>query len=111
MKQNYSKGFLGGIIQIVHLNNTMMPGRWMKTCSITLLALLMLNFNLWAQERQITGKVTDATTKEGIPGVGIYVKGTTIGTITDAEGNYQLKASNGATLVFQSVGYLTQELF
>ena len=110
MKQNYSIGFLESIIQAKNPKNTLMPGRWMKTCSITLLALLMLNLNVWAQERQVTGKVTDATTQEGIPGVGIYVKGTTIGTITDAEGNYQLKASDGATLVFQSVGYLTQEI-
>ena len=61
-------------------------------------------------DKTITGKVTDEN-NEGLPGVNIVVKGTTIGTVTDVEGNYRLTAPDDAeTLVFSSVGYLTQEV-
>lgn len=58
----------------------------------------------------ITGKVTDAT-NFSIPGVSIVVKGTTIGTTTDIEGNYSLQVPNDATtLVFSFVGMKTIEM-
>ncbi len=62
-------------------------------------------------DRQITGKVTDRTNNEGLPGVNILIKGTQSGTVTDASGKYSLEIpENGATLVFSFVGYLTQEV-
>lgn len=62
-------------------------------------------------EKTITGQVTDLSTDEGLPGVNIVVKGTTIGTVTDIEGNYRLIAPDDAeTLVFSSVGYTTAEV-
>jgi iron complex outermembrane receptor protein len=71
---------------------------------------IFLSFSLaMAQERTISGKVTDAT-GFGIPGVSVYVKGTTKGTITDGEGAYQLTVPAGATLTFQSVGYLPKDV-
>ncbi|MDN5200068.1 TonB-dependent receptor [Fulvivirgaceae bacterium BMA10] len=58
----------------------------------------------------ISGKVT-AEDGEGLPGVNILVKGTTVGTITDAEGSYQLDIPDDATtLIFSFVGYLTEEI-
>ena len=64
-----------------------------------------------AVEKTITGKVTDLSTGEELPGVNILVKGTTIGTITDVEGNYRLTAPDDAeTLVFSSVGYMSEEV-
>lgn len=63
-----------------------------------------------AQDRTITGKVT---TDEGsaLPGVNIVAKGTTIGTITDADGNYRLSIPPGAgTLIFSFIGYVNQEV-
>ncbi len=64
-----------------------------------------------ALEKTITGKVTDLSTGEELPGVNILVKGTTIGTITDVEGNYRLTAPDDAeTLVFSSVGYTSEEV-
>ena len=63
-----------------------------------------------AAERAISGTVLDET-GEGIPGVNVLVKNTTIGTVTDIEGKYNLSAPDDAeTLVFSSVGYLTQEV-
>ena len=63
-----------------------------------------------AAERTISGTVTDET-GEGLPGVNVLVKNTTIGTVSDIEGNYSLSVpDNAETLVFSSVGYLTQEV-
>ncbi|MDN5213745.1 TonB-dependent receptor [Fulvivirgaceae bacterium BMA12] len=59
---------------------------------------------------EISGKVSDEG-GEGLPGVNILVKGTTIGTVTDAVGNYTLAVPEDATtLVFTYVGYLAEEV-
>ena len=62
-----------------------------------------------AQQRQVSGKVTNAA-GEGIPGVSVFVKGSTTGTITDVSGDYSINVDEGATLVFQSVGLVSQEI-
>lgn len=60
---------------------------------------------------QVTGTVTDAGTGEPLPGVNVVVKGTTTGTSTDSDGNYELNLpSLQDTLVFSFVGYQTQEV-
>jgi TonB-linked SusC/RagA family outer membrane protein len=62
-------------------------------------------------DRQIKGKVTDGDTPTGIPGVNVVIKGSQIGTVTDANGNYTLDIpDDGAVLVFSYVGYLSQEI-
>ncbi|SFE51603.1 SusC/RagA family TonB-linked outer membrane protein [Thermoflexibacter ruber] len=71
--------------------------------------LTLLTFTAFAQKR-VTGTVKDNETNTGLPGVSILVKGTTRGTVTDADGKYTIEASEGATLVFSSVGYVTQEI-
>ncbi|WP_218859042.1 SusC/RagA family TonB-linked outer membrane protein [Mucilaginibacter sp. E4BP6] len=58
----------------------------------------------------IRGKVTELTNGQSIPGVTVTVKGSQHGTITDASGNFEIKASDDATLVFTSVGYVTVEV-
>jgi TonB-linked SusC/RagA family outer membrane protein len=80
----------------------------------TLLLGLFLGFALLqdalAQNRTITGKVTDASTNEILPGVTILVKETQIGTTTNIDGEYSISvppANN--TLVFSFVGYVTTE--
>ena len=67
---------------------------------------------LRAQARVITGTVTSATEGEGpIPGVSVVVKGTTAGTITDANGKYSLTVPDGATtLVFSYIGMKSQDV-
>ncbi len=63
------------------------------------------------QEVSITGRVTDASDESGLPGVNVLVKGTTVGTVTDIDGNYRISAPDDATtLVFSSVGYATEEV-
>ncbi len=63
----------------------------------------------FAQQRTITGKVTDDAS-QGIPGISVFIKGTTQGTTTNADGGYSLNATDGAMLVFQGIGYTTQEI-
>ena len=63
------------------------------------------------QDRVIQGRVTSSDDQSGIPGVNIVVKGTTSGTVSDAEGNYTLSVSGSdAVLVFSAIGYSTQEV-
>ncbi|WP_242929497.1 SusC/RagA family TonB-linked outer membrane protein [Pontibacter vulgaris] len=63
-----------------------------------------------AQVRAITGKVTDASTNQPLPGVAVLVKGTTTGTATGADGSYSLNVpEGGTTLVFRFIGYTTTE--
>jgi TonB-linked SusC/RagA family outer membrane protein len=63
-----------------------------------------------AQERVITGKVIAGSTSESLPGVNVVLKGTTIGTVTDINGNFELNVpSEGGTLVFSFIGYLSEE--
>src|SRR5690606_16967530 len=62
-------------------------------------------------DNQVTGQVIDATTKETLPGVNIIIKGTTLGTVTDIDGHYQVGIPEpGSVLVFSFVGYLKQEI-
>ncbi|MGE4287474.1 MAG: SusC/RagA family TonB-linked outer membrane protein [Salinivirgaceae bacterium] len=61
-----------------------------------------------AQERQITGSVSDSE-GVGIPGVTVVLKGTTTGTITDLDGKFSIKADKGI-LVFSFIGFITQEI-
>jgi TonB-linked SusC/RagA family outer membrane protein len=57
----------------------------------------------------ISGKVSDAT-GQGLPGVSVRLKGTTVGTMTNVNGNYSLTVPDGAgTLVFSYLGYETLE--
>ncbi|MEN7547984.1 TonB-dependent receptor [Rapidithrix thailandica] len=65
--------------------------------------------SLVVQEVIIKGIVTDET-GGGLPGVSVVVTGTTTGTVTDIEGNYQLKIpSDAASLSFSYIGYKTIE--
>ncbi|HLA55302.1 MAG TPA: SusC/RagA family TonB-linked outer membrane protein [Flavobacterium sp.] len=67
----------------------------------TLLLALSMQFS-FAQEKTVTGVVSDATGP--IPGANIVVQGTTRGTQTDIDGKYSISASPGDVLVFSYVG-------
>ncbi|MDR1091496.1 MAG: TonB-dependent receptor [Prevotella sp.] len=76
---------------------------------LILFSLMFSANTLFAQEMNVTGTVID---NEGLtlPGVSVSIKGTTQGTITDIDGNYELKATKGSTLLFSYVGYVSQEI-
>lgn len=63
-----------------------------------------------AQNAKVTGKVTSSDDGSGLPGVSIVEKGTSNGTVTDADGAYSLSVSGDAVLVFSFVGYASQEV-
>jgi len=77
-----------------------------------LLAFFAIGLNVViAQTKEITGKVTSADDSGGMPGVSISVKGTSLGTITDMNGTYNIKVPVDAkTLIFSFVGMTTQEI-
>jgi iron complex outermembrane receptor protein len=67
-----------------------------------------INF-AYAQQGQISGKVAESDSGEGIPGVSVLVKGTTRGAITDLDGNYTISAGGNDVLVFSFIGFQTIE--
>lgn len=78
------------------------------------LPLIFLIFGLVlssrAQAQIVTGKVADATSGDGLPGVTVLVQGTTTGTVTDMNGNYSLNVTPNATLVYSFIGYVSQTI-
>jgi len=64
----------------------------------------------YAQQKSVSGKVSDAK-NQTLPGVTVIVKGTTNGTITNADGNYSISGiPDNATLQFSFVGMKTQDI-
>lgn len=58
----------------------------------------------------IKGRVIDASTQEPLPGVNILEKGTSNGTVSDADGRFQLNVKDGAALFVSFIGYVRQEI-
>jgi pectate lyase len=71
-------------------------------------ALLLSPLSIWAQE-QVSGTVTDENGAP-LPGATVLVEETNQGTTTDFDGNYQINAAQGQTLVFSYVGYESQSV-
>lgn len=78
--------------------------------SLLFVLSLFLVVSAWAQERTISGTVTDASNGETVPGASVLVKGTTSGTITDFDGKYSISVGDGAVLQISFVGYISQEV-
>ena len=76
---------------------------------ILLLSLLLGNFAM-AQQSVLSGKVSDSSSGESLPGVSIVVKGTTNGTISNVDGGFTLSVNQGDVIQFSFVGFKTQEL-
>ncbi len=87
---------------------------WNKTIlsTATVFALSFLCVGLlFAQEKTVSGTVTDGATGEALPGANVTVQGTQTGTTTDAQGQYELDVPGpGAVLVFSFIGYQSQEI-
>lgn len=71
--------------------------------------LCMISFSaIQAQTRDISGTVS--ADGQPLPGASIVIKGTTVGTQTDFDGNFTISATSDATLVFSYLGYFNQEI-
>lgn len=84
----------------------------MKSHLLLFMAFMLMGFAVRAQgQTQISGVVTDAVTSEPIIGCNITLKGTTsVGTITDVDGNYSMSVPSEGTLVFSFIGYRDVEI-
>lgn len=63
----------------------------------------------FAQTREVSGTVTDASTGEPVPFAALQIKGTSNGGSTDANGKYSISVPSGSTLVYSSLGYISVE--
>ena len=63
-----------------------------------------------AQNVVVSGTITAADSREGLPGANIIEKGTDNGTISDLNGKFSITVNADATLVISSIGYLTEEI-
>lgn len=80
-----------------------MKGRVVRNV-LSVFVFLLITGSMWAQNLNVTGKVTD---KKGEPVIGVYVlvEGTRTGTSSDINGNYAITAPANGKLVFTSMGY------
>ena len=78
----------------------------MKIKNFFLLGLFFISTMVMAQERQVTGTITDS---DGLPliGVNIIFENTSRGTQSDFDGNYSITANQGEVLVYSFVGFST----
>ncbi|MCB4799234.1 SusC/RagA family TonB-linked outer membrane protein [Neotamlana laminarinivorans] len=83
----------------------------MKTKFLRILTLLLVFVvqTAFAQEKTVSGMVTDATGLP-LPGTTIVIKGTNKGASTDFDGKYSISTNEGSTIVFSFVGYTTKEV-
>ncbi|MEI6866851.1 TonB-dependent receptor [Flavicella sp.] len=71
--------------------------------------LCLMSFGVFAQN-VIKGKVVEQSSGEGLPGVSIIIKGTSTGTSTDFDGNFELNSTTGENiLIFSYIGFKTAE--
>lgn len=69
------------------------------------------NLESLLQQQIVTGQIVDNETQEPMAGVNVVIKGSNVGTVTDAEGKYSLPVSDrNAILVFSFIGYIQQEI-
>lgn len=73
--------------------------------------LVCLNsYLMYAQTLNINGTILSSDNNQPLPGVSVIIKGTTIGTSSNIDGEFSIKAELGNTLVLSFIGYTTQEI-
>jgi len=80
---------------------------WQKLLALSVIFMLTYSFSI--AQAQIKGKVSG---KDGnpIPGVNVVIQGTSIGTITDVNGQFSIQAQVGQTLAIRFIGMKTQQI-
>ncbi|MFB6342057.1 SusC/RagA family TonB-linked outer membrane protein [Saccharicrinis sp. FJH62] len=88
------------------------PGLYIsRKVAVTIAALLITTFGVFAQTQTVKGKVTDSKTGDPLPGVNVVAKGTGTGVITDIDGNYTFNVPEGTeTIVYSFIGMQTMEI-
>lgn len=75
----------------------------------TVLQVTAKNHSPLTRDVKVSGKVTGSD-GAALPGVTVKIKGSSVGTSTDAGGNYSITVPEGSRLVFSSIGFATQEV-
>lgn len=93
----------------------MLMMKYLSQCKrlLLLVAVIILHLSLpaMAQERLVTGNIKSADDNLPFPGVNIIVKGTSNGTVSDADGNFSIDVKSPTdVLVFSAIGYRTMEV-
>ncbi len=81
----------------------------MKKKFMLFFLVLLFSVGFAYAQNTVSGSVQDAA-GQGLPGVNIQVKGTSHGTVSDFDGNYEITVSQGDVLVFSFVGFSTKEV-
>ena len=76
---------------------------------LTFSIMLMVCGSVFAQNLTVRGIVLE-NNGQSVPGVSVTVKGTNFGTVTSIEGRFTISIASGGTLVFKSLGYVSQEV-
>jgi TonB-linked SusC/RagA family outer membrane protein len=83
----------------------------MKKRQFFFIVMVLLIFqSSFGQLINISGTVTSSNDALPLPGVNIAVKGSSIGTVTDFDGNYQITINKESTLIYSFIGYTTTEI-
>ncbi len=90
-------------------NPLLLSKRFLMVATLSLLSMLLLSANTFAQNITIRGKVL-RDDGQPLAGASVTVKGTGNGTATNDAGEFQLTASSNATLVISAVDFITQEV-
>jgi TonB-linked SusC/RagA family outer membrane protein len=82
------------------------PAKW-KALMLCFLLILFFSIKSNAQSKTVTGKIVDGKNNESIIGATVQIKGSTVGTATDLDGGFAIKANDGDLLEIKSIGYST----
>ncbi len=88
----------------------MIPKRLLARAGALMLLLMVFAQTIFAQGKTVTGKVTDSKDGSPVPNASVTIKGTNLGTTTDAGGNFRIAVENNAVLVITSVGFGSTEV-
>ena len=86
-----------------------LAGESVRGCFLIAFMLVSVS-SLLAQGLPVRGTVISATDNQPLIGVNIVEKGTTNGSVTDLDGNFQLSVSENAVLIVSYIGYVEQEV-
>jgi TonB-linked SusC/RagA family outer membrane protein len=80
-----------------------------KSTFILLLFSLFFSAAVWAQEMDVSGRVTAKSDGSPLPGVSVVVQGSKTGVATNADGNFTIRVPKGGVLVFSQIGLTSQK--
>ena len=75
-----------------------------------ILFILFIGLSNVAFTQEVSGKILDGETSQPLPGASVLIKGSTIGVLSDFDGNYTISANMGDILVFSYAGFDPQEI-